>query len=196
MLGRNGPYLQKLHYKLERTQVRGPKHGWRLSLLKTSMTLSTFCEIFSKIWDDQAGNLQNQDCPFQHYGQCIRYSVHSATVVHVSLCEIASALNTCKINGQQRVMFNRIVNINCIITKLAAVGSYTCMIVCKNFGKKWTTFAEVTLKNSNGPKFADPRTSDDRLIFKTSMINVPEYAVQKVTAIFSVFIFWWNSKDD
>jgi len=44
-------------------------------------------------------------------------------------------------------MFCKIVNTNYIITKFAAFVSYTCMIMCKKFGKKRTTFAEVTLKS-------------------------------------------------
>jgi len=48
-------------------------------------------------------------------------------------------------------MFNKIVNINYIITKIATVVPYTCMIMCTNFGKKQSTFAEVTLKNRMDP---------------------------------------------
>src|SRR6218665_547815 len=55
--------------------------------------------------------------------------------------------NTCKITGQQRVMFNKIVNTNRTITKFATFVPYTCMILCTDFGKKRTSFAEVTLKN-------------------------------------------------
>jgi len=43
-------------------------------------------------------------------------------------------------------MFNKIININHIITKFATVVPYTCMIMCTKFGKKRTIFAEVTLK--------------------------------------------------
>src|SRR6218665_49137 len=53
--------------------------------------------------------------------------------------------NTCKIIGQQRVMFNKRVNINRIITKFATVVLYTCMILCVKLGKKWSTFAEDRL---------------------------------------------------
>jgi len=49
--------------------------------------------------------------------------------------------------GQQRVMFHKIVNINIIITKVATVVPYTCMFMCTHFGKKRTTFVEVTLKS-------------------------------------------------
>jgi len=59
--------------------------------------------------------------------------------------------NTCKITGQQHVMFNKIVNINHTITKFAAIVPYTCMIMYSNFGKKRTTFAEATLKNRMDP---------------------------------------------
>src|SRR6218665_987536 len=55
--------------------------------------------------------------------------------------------NTCKITGQQRVMFNKIVNTNRTITKFATFVPYTCMIMCTDFGKKRTSFTEVTLKN-------------------------------------------------
>jgi len=45
-------------------------------------------------------------------------------------------------------MFNKIVNINHIITQFATLVPCTCMIrpKCVNLGKKRTTFAEVTLK--------------------------------------------------
>jgi len=59
--------------------------------------------------------------------------------------------NTCKITGQQHVMFNKIVNMNHTITKFATVIPYTCMIMCTKFGKKQTSFAEVTLKNRIDP---------------------------------------------
>jgi len=61
--------------------------------------------------------------------------------------------NTCKITGQQRVMFNKIVNINSTITKFVVVVPYTCtyMIMCTNLGMKRTSFAEVTLKNRMDP---------------------------------------------
>jgi len=73
------------------------------------------------------------------------YFVHSAVV----LCEITSALSTCKITGPRHVMFNKIININHIITKFATVdpSTCTCMIMCTTFGKKCTTFAEITLQN-------------------------------------------------
>ena len=56
---------------------------------------------------------------------------------------------TCKIIGQQRVMLNKIVNIirRPTITKFGTIVPYICMIMCTNFGKKRTTFAEVTLKD-------------------------------------------------
>ena len=54
--------------------------------------------------------------------------------------------STCKITGQQRVMFNKIININHTIAKYATIVPYTCIIMCTNVGKKWTTFPEVTLK--------------------------------------------------
>ena len=44
-------------------------------------------------------------------------------------------------------MFNKIITINHIITKFATFVPYTYMIMCKKFGKKWTTFAEVALKS-------------------------------------------------
>jgi len=39
-------------------------------------------------------------------------------------------------------MFNKIVNINYIITKIRS----SCVIMCTHLGKKRTTFAKVTLK--------------------------------------------------
>jgi len=44
-------------------------------------------------------------------------------------------------------MFNKIANINHIITNFATFVPYTCVIMCAKFCKKWTTFAEVTLEN-------------------------------------------------
>jgi len=80
------------------------------------------------------------------------YFVHSA----VALCEITSAWNTCKITAQQRIMFNKIVR-NHIINKFPTFVPYTCMIRCKKFGKKRTTFCKSYTKKLNGPKFADDR---------------------------------------
>jgi len=37
-------------------------------------------------------------------------------------------------------MFNKIVNINRIITKFTTFVPYTCMIMCTKFGKKWTLY--------------------------------------------------------
>jgi len=52
---------------------------------------------------------------------------------------------------QWHVMFNKIVNINRIITKFTTVVPYTCMIMCTHFGKKLTAFAEVILINQMDP---------------------------------------------
>src|SRR6218665_1131777 len=59
----------------------------------------------------------------------------------------------CKIIGQQRVMLNKIVNIirTPTITKFGTIVPYICMIMCTNFGKKRTTFAEITLKSRMYP---------------------------------------------
>ena len=54
--------------------------------------------------------------------------------------------NTCKIIEQQRVMLNKIVNINHTVTKFATSVPDNCMIMFTNVGKKRTTFAEITLK--------------------------------------------------
>ena len=48
---------------------------------------------------------------------------------------ITSAWNTCKITGQQRIMFNKIVTINHIITKFATFVLYTCMNMYTKCGK-------------------------------------------------------------
>jgi len=67
-------------------------------------------------------------------------------ILHVLRGIITSAWNTCKITGQQRIMFNKIVNINHIITKFATFVPYTCVVMslmCTKFGKTWTTIAEV-----------------------------------------------------
>jgi len=45
----------------------------------------------------------------------------------------------------------KIVNILRIITKFATIVPYMCIIVCTNFDKQRTTFAEVTLKNRMDP---------------------------------------------
>jgi len=52
---------------------------------------------------------------------------------------------------QQRVMLNKIININHTVTKFATVIPYTFMIMCTNFRQKRTTFAEITLKNRMDP---------------------------------------------
>ena len=51
-----------------------------------------------------------------------------------------------KITSPRRVMFNKIVNINHIVTKFAPLVLYTFAIMYANVWKKLTTFAEVTLK--------------------------------------------------
>src|SRR6218665_97354 len=43
--------------------------------------------------------------------------------------------NTCKITGQQRAMFNKIVNINHTKTKFATIVPYTCVIMCTHLQK-------------------------------------------------------------
>jgi len=55
--------------------------------------------------------------------------------------------NIRKIIRQQRVMFNKIVNIYRTITKFATIVPHTCLIMCANFDKKRTTFVEVTIQN-------------------------------------------------
>jgi len=72
-------------------------------------------------------------------------------ILHVFQAMVFMLRNTCKINGQQHVMFNKIANINHTITKFAPVVPYTCALMCTNFGKKRTSFAEVTLKNRMDP---------------------------------------------
>jgi len=42
-------------------------------------------------------------------------------------------------------MFNKIINLNHIITKFATFVPHTCLIMGKKIGRKWTTFAEITL---------------------------------------------------
>src|SRR6218665_920483 len=67
------------------------------------------------------------------------------TQEHTCTCTCMTR-NTCKIIGQQRVMFNKIVKLNRIITKFATIVQYTVMIMGTHFGQKRTTSAEVTLK--------------------------------------------------
>src|SRR6218665_1299839 len=75
----------------------------------------------------------------------------SCTAIRGTFIQEHMPRNTCKITGQQRAMFNKIININHTITKFATVVPHTCMIMCTNFGKKRTTFAEVTLRNRLDP---------------------------------------------
>ena len=63
---------------------------------------------------------------------------------------------TWEITGQRRVMFSKIVNINHTTTKFATIVPYTCVIMRTNFGKKQTTFAEVTLKHRMDPSSQTP----------------------------------------
>jgi len=65
--------------------------------------------------------------------------------------------NTCKIIGQQRVMFNKIVHMNHTITKFATTVPNTCVIMCTHFCKKLTAFAAVALKHRMDPSLCmDP----------------------------------------
>jgi len=63
-------------------------------------------------------------------------------------------------------MFNKIVNLNHIITKFTALVPHSFVIAYSNFVKKRTTFAEVTLKQRMDPC---SRMSDDRPLFKRSV---------------------------
>ena len=95
-------------------------------------------------------------------------------LLHVLRGIITSAWKTCKITGQQ------IVNINHIVTKSATFVPYTCMIICTKCGKKWTTFAEVTLKS-----WMDPSSrTRDRL---PSVLNL-RCLWYKVKDLFSLLI--------
>jgi len=104
------------------------------------------------------------------------YFVHIAVV----LCEITSAWNTCKVTSPRRVMFNKIVNINHIISKFAPLVPYKKLYICNYVYKFWQETSYICgcyIKKLNGPKFADPSMADDRPLLKRSMSTaeaVPE----------------------
>ena len=66
-------------------------------------------------------------------------------------------------------MFKKIVKINHSITKFATVVPYTPYNYVHKMLQETDHICRSYIKTSNGPKFVDPRTSDDRPLFKRSM---------------------------
>src|SRR6218665_3238278 len=83
------------------------------------------------------------NCTFQSYGQ---YNLFTVLLFYVKspVPEIHE-----KITKPRHLMFNKIININHVITKFATLVPHIRIIMCTNCGKKRTTFSEVTCTLNN-----------------------------------------------
>jgi len=86
------------------------------------------------------------------------YFVHIAVV----LCDITRVSNTCKISGQYRVMFTKVIAFKSYHYQTGYLANnYDCVYrFCRSY---------MYIKNSNGPKFAEPSMDDHRPLLKTSL---------------------------
>ena len=98
-------------------------------------------------------------------------------------------------------MFNKIVSIIHIITKYATFVLFMCIIMWTNFGKKWTTFAEVTLKSRMDPSSRIPGRLTTVLYLRglcystiqcdVAYVLVAVY-IKPVVYLYIVCVFSWN----